>query len=71
MLTLNDLVMNQIGHNSNDFYIWAFGEGYNDLTMPELMKRWNEKHGHKFLLEFDGNPYIDILKMIDIWKEEN
>lgn len=35
---------------SSDFAMWAFGEGYESKQSQELMKSWNELHGHQYLL---------------------
>jgi len=52
------------------FGLWAFGEGWHDMTMYETMERWNERHGGLLLLHGDGCIQLDLERMIDVWKEQ-
>lgn len=51
------------------FAKWAWG---NDIEHVELDKRladlWNERHGEKMLLKYEGRPFDDIPKMIELWR---
>ena len=53
------------------FAEWAWGKEFRTIISPDLVKKWNELHGDKFLLDAFGSPKEDIPNMIELWKKEN
>ena len=62
--------MKCIGDKAEEFALWAFGEGFEELYPLELMNAWNTRYSDKLLLKGDNNMRTDINQMIEIWKKE-
>lgn len=49
--------------------LWAFGKGFENVSLSELPERWNKLHGRIYLIKDSGNPYEDSCKIINLWRE--
>jgi len=53
------------------FKCWAFGDDYDDNQVPLIfMHAWNLRHSDKLELHEDGDIYEDLVKMVEIYKQE-
>jgi hypothetical protein len=59
------------GEEFQEFNDWAFGKKwkFSENTL-NLMKKWNDLHGHLFTLNPMGCIEDDAVKMIEIWRRE-
>ncbi len=54
---------------TDQFCLWAFGEGYKDFKSTEaFMVVWNKLHWMDLELSPIGVPGHDIVNMIKIWR---
>lgn len=58
------------GDKSYQCALWAFGKGFEDVQLEDLMDRWNERHKDIFELFGNGAIQRDIPRIIDAWKEK-
>ena len=67
-----NLVQRELGmENADIFSEWAFGPGFREITLGEIPNAWNNLHGDKLIIHDNGRPDIDLLKMIEIWREND
>jgi len=69
---LRDWVMKYLTHEEADsFGKWAFGDEVIKEPSKQLdaVKRWNNRHGHKLTITPTSKIYIDLPKMINLWRE--
>lgn len=73
MTTIKDLIVEYLNEEDCEaFAEWAWGESFKEINYVgnEPIDLWNKKHGMELEIFPYGQPYIDIPKMIDIWKKE-
>jgi len=58
------------GEDSDDFGLWAFGEDFRNISGCEMMESWNREHGDKLKLISVSDPFYDVEKMVDIWRDK-
>lgn len=52
------------------FAEWAFGEKFRQLRGTEdFLNQWNFTRGKDYKIEAAGNSYVDMKKMIAMWRE--
>lgn len=65
---IRSIVEKYIGpKEAEEFANWAFGEGFEYFFPLDFLTAWNKNHGEKLTIKEDGDPYMDIPKMINIW----
>lgn len=57
---------------AEEFAKWAWGKGFNQIALRSLesINKFNELHGDKLMLKGNGNPEVDIPKMIELWSRD-
>lgn len=56
----------------NDFGLWAFGEDYTQIeNIFQLIQCWNYHHGKELHLSPNGELESDLVKMVELCRENN
>lgn len=71
---IKDLIEEHLNEeDSEKFAEWAWGEKYKEINLVgnQPVDLWNKRHGFHLEIFCHGQPYIDIPKMIEIWKKKH
>ncbi len=70
---IKDIIEEYLDSNeAEEFALFVWGKDFKNsiLISSQSVDLWNSKMGHKLELSYEGNPWKDFPKMIEVWKNE-